>query len=310
MEIVDPVTRRKIKFMCQQETKGVVEKEKELDSSRFKHWYTGKVGSINGVGLEEYPNVKFWKDLKGLIQDIPQEENIFLGGGLNGHERVGVYLPKSMFTHGQLYVTISRVTSRKGLKLLILDEDNNVCKETTNVVYRESKRTTSRLDPLFPYRMMRTWSVLFDDVVFDDGVDKISNIPLMSKIFDDDPSPFGDESQHDHRDQSEEKEGKNQRSKPFVQLRRWRRHPWAAGHHAGGTSLTGEDEDLPLFPESGERREPVNRTGPGPVQSPSFLAVGSRVSHPGSIQRLLCNLGFSVLGFGLGFLGKGAIECI
>jgi len=32
---------------------------------------------------------------------------------------------------------------------------------------------------------MHSWSVLFNDVVFDDGVDKISNIPLMSKIFDD-----------------------------------------------------------------------------------------------------------------------------
>jgi len=51
--------------------------------------------------------------------------------------RVGVYLPRPVFTHGQLYVTVSRITSRKGLKLLIFDEDNNVCKETTNVVYRE-----------------------------------------------------------------------------------------------------------------------------------------------------------------------------
>jgi len=31
---------------------------------------------------------------------------------------------------------------------------------------------------------MHSWSVLFNDVVLDDGVDKISNIPLMSKIFD------------------------------------------------------------------------------------------------------------------------------
>jgi len=27
--------------------------------------------------------------------------------------------------------------TKKGLKLLILDEDNNTCKETTNVVYRK-----------------------------------------------------------------------------------------------------------------------------------------------------------------------------
>jgi len=32
---------------------------------------------------------------------------------------------------------------------------------------------------------MHSWSVLFDGVVFDDSVNKISNIPLMSKIFDD-----------------------------------------------------------------------------------------------------------------------------
>jgi len=48
--------------------------------------------------------------------------------------RVGVYLPKRVFTHGQLYVAVSRVTSRKCLKLFILDEYNNVCKETRNVV--------------------------------------------------------------------------------------------------------------------------------------------------------------------------------
>ena len=51
--------------------------------------------------------------------------------------RVRVYLPKPVFTHEQLYVTVSRVTSMKGLKLLMLDEDNNVCKETTNIVFRE-----------------------------------------------------------------------------------------------------------------------------------------------------------------------------
>jgi hypothetical protein len=50
---------------------------------------------------------------------------------------VGIYLSKPVFTHGQLYVAVSRVTSKKGLKILILDEENRVCTETTNVVYRD-----------------------------------------------------------------------------------------------------------------------------------------------------------------------------
>jgi len=56
-----------------------------------------------------------------------------------GHSlsRVGVYLPRPVFTHGQLYVVVSRVISRKGLKMLTLDEDNNVCKGTTNIMYHE-----------------------------------------------------------------------------------------------------------------------------------------------------------------------------
>jgi ATP-dependent DNA helicase PIF1 len=49
---------------------------------------------------------------------------------------VGIYFPKSVFTHGQLYVAVSKVTSEKGLKMLILDEEGCVCTDTTNVVYR------------------------------------------------------------------------------------------------------------------------------------------------------------------------------
>ncbi|XP_071695072.1 uncharacterized protein [Rutidosis leptorrhynchoides] len=50
---------------------------------------------------------------------------------------VGLYLRKPVFTHGQLYVAVSRVTSKKGLKVLILDEDGNVSHTTRNVVYKE-----------------------------------------------------------------------------------------------------------------------------------------------------------------------------
>jgi hypothetical protein len=51
MEIVDDMIRRKINFICQQETKWMGEKEKELDSSRFKYWYIEKVRSRNSVGI-------------------------------------------------------------------------------------------------------------------------------------------------------------------------------------------------------------------------------------------------------------------
>ncbi|KAM0826906.1 hypothetical protein ACQ4PT_068551 [Festuca glaucescens] len=50
---------------------------------------------------------------------------------------VGVYLPKPVFSHGQFYVAISRVTSKTGLKILALDEDGNPCTQTRNIVYRE-----------------------------------------------------------------------------------------------------------------------------------------------------------------------------
>ncbi|XP_020967741.1 ATP-dependent DNA helicase PIF1-like [Arachis ipaensis] len=50
---------------------------------------------------------------------------------------VGLHLPKSVFTHGQLYVTLSRIKSRSGLKVLILDEGGNSKSSTTNVMFKE-----------------------------------------------------------------------------------------------------------------------------------------------------------------------------
>jgi len=51
--------------------------------------------------------------------------------------KVGLYLPRPVFTHGQLYVAISRVTTTKGLKILILNENGQPCTTTNNVVYPE-----------------------------------------------------------------------------------------------------------------------------------------------------------------------------
>jgi len=50
--------------------------------------------------------------------------------------RVGLYLPRLVFTHG-LYVAISKVKTKKGLRILILDEDGNITNTTKNVVYKE-----------------------------------------------------------------------------------------------------------------------------------------------------------------------------
>jgi hypothetical protein len=50
---------------------------------------------------------------------------------------VVVYLKSPVFTHGQLYVAFSRVTSKKVLKVLIEDEDGNPSDETKNIVYNE-----------------------------------------------------------------------------------------------------------------------------------------------------------------------------
>ncbi|GJT30357.1 ATP-dependent DNA helicase PIF1-like protein [Tanacetum coccineum] len=51
--------------------------------------------------------------------------------------KVGLYLKKLVFFHGQLYVVVSRVTNKKGLKVLCCDNDENYTNKTTNVVYKE-----------------------------------------------------------------------------------------------------------------------------------------------------------------------------
>ncbi|CAN1217862.1 ATP-dependent DNA helicase PIF1, partial [Linum perenne] len=53
-------------------------------------------------------------------------------------ERVGIYLPKPVFSHGQLYVAISRVKSASGLRILLLNDPSIPHGYTRNIVYTET----------------------------------------------------------------------------------------------------------------------------------------------------------------------------
>ncbi|XP_071718057.1 uncharacterized protein [Rutidosis leptorrhynchoides] len=51
--------------------------------------------------------------------------------------KIGVYLPKPVFGHGQLYVAMSRATSPNGLKLFIKEHEKHCPNTTKNIVYKD-----------------------------------------------------------------------------------------------------------------------------------------------------------------------------
>ncbi|XP_076911156.1 ATP-dependent DNA helicase pfh1-like [Bidens hawaiensis] len=50
-------------------------------------------------------------------------------------DKIGVYLPKPVFSHGQLYVALSRATAPDALKILIVPQENYAPSTTKNIVY-------------------------------------------------------------------------------------------------------------------------------------------------------------------------------
>lgn len=51
--------------------------------------------------------------------------------------RVGIYLRNPVFSHGQLYIVVSRVTTPDDLSMLIENEDGTCGSSTRNIVYKD-----------------------------------------------------------------------------------------------------------------------------------------------------------------------------
>jgi hypothetical protein len=84
--------------------------------------------------LTEFIPLKFEQTYVYTLLNPYYERNFFL---IFVEYKLGVYLPKPTFSHGELYVFVSRVTSWKGLKVLPLDENRETTAETRNIVYQE-----------------------------------------------------------------------------------------------------------------------------------------------------------------------------
>nr|KAJ0222014.1 hypothetical protein LSAT_V11C200052010 [Lactuca sativa] len=57
--------------------------------------------------------------------------------GKRSLKKIGIYLPQPIFTHGQLYVALSRATSPSSLKIMINNDENTCQNQTINVVFKE-----------------------------------------------------------------------------------------------------------------------------------------------------------------------------
>ncbi|KAL7157567.1 hypothetical protein ABFS83_02G085800 [Erythranthe nasuta] len=79
-------------------------------------------------------SIKFQRRQFSLIVSFAMTINKSQGQTLS---HVGLYLPRPIFSHGQLYVALSRVKSRGGIKIFIKWDSGELTDVTRNVVYKE-----------------------------------------------------------------------------------------------------------------------------------------------------------------------------
>lgn len=101
--------------------------------------------------------VKFERRQYPIIVSYAMTINKSRGQSLS---HVGLYLPKPVSTHGQLYVAISRVRSRDGLKILISEENKDDTTATTNVVYKEVFRICNNNTLMFKTIILQLYLLL------------------------------------------------------------------------------------------------------------------------------------------------------
>ncbi|KAL7108796.1 hypothetical protein ACP275_06G135800 [Erythranthe tilingii] len=78
--------------------------------------------------------IKFQRRLFPLMVSFAMTINKSQGHTIS---HVGLYLSRHVFSHGQLYVALSRVKSRKGIKIFINSKSGETTKVTNNVVCKE-----------------------------------------------------------------------------------------------------------------------------------------------------------------------------